>query len=56
MASFPKITGLTKETEMEKIKTHKAGVYGDSIQLRVDLSFLDEKEREALASYVSGLK
>lgn len=56
MANFPKITGLTKEIAVEKIETHKAGVYGESIQLRVNLSSLDEKEREALAVYVSGLK
>lgn len=53
---YPKITGLTKEAALAKIKSHKEGIFGEGVQLRADFTTLSEADKEELASFVATLK
>ncbi len=53
---YPKITGLTKDVALSKIKTHKEGIFGVGVQLRADFTTLSETDKEEIASFVSTLK
>lgn len=53
---YPKITGLTKETALSKIKSHKEGIFGEGVQLRADFATLSEADKEEIASFVATLK
>lgn len=53
---YPKIMGLAKEVALEKIKTHKQGVFGESVQLRADFTTLNDADKDKIASFVSTLK
>lgn len=52
---YPKITGLTKEVVLEKINTHKQGVFGEGVQLRADFTTLNNAEKDKIASLVASL-
>lgn len=53
---YPKITGLTKEAALSKIKSHKEGIFGEGVQLRADFATLSEADKEEIASFVATLK
>lgn len=53
---YPKITGLTKDAALAKIKSHKEGIFGVGVQLRADFATLSETDKEEIASFVSTLK
>ncbi len=53
--NYPKITGLTKEAALDKIKTHKEGVFGEGVQLRADFATLGGTDKEEIASFVAAL-
>jgi len=56
VGGYPKITGLTKEAAIEKIKTHKEGIFGVGVQLRADFATLSEADKEEIASLIATLK
>ena len=53
---YTKITGLTKDIALSKIKTHKEGIFGEGVQLRADFATLSEADKEEIASFVVTLK